>query len=105
MDSFKKVVDYCAFQELSYFGSDFTWCNMQGGENIIYLRLDMAFANLEWVDKFGEMKVHHLLDSTFDLSALLVSASILQRQTRIKRFHFMAMWTKNADCKSIIENS
>ena len=93
MDSFRKVVDYCAFQELSYCGSDFTWCNMQGGggENIIYLRLDKAFTNLEWVDKFGEMKVHHLPDSTFDHSALLVSTSVLQRQTRAKQFHFEAM--------------
>ena len=57
MDSFRKVVDYCAFQELSYCGSDFTWCNMQGGDNRIYLRLDRAFANLEWVENFGEMKV------------------------------------------------
>ena len=33
MDGFRKVVDYCAFQDLGYCGSDFTWCNMQGGEN------------------------------------------------------------------------
>ena len=55
MDGFRKVVDYCAFQELGYYGSNFTWCNMQGGDNKIYLRLDRAFANLEWFEKFGEM--------------------------------------------------
>ncbi|KAL4614494.1 hypothetical protein ACB092_07G058200 [Castanea dentata] len=54
IDGFSKVVDYCAFQDLGYCGSDFTSCNMQGGENIIYLRLDRAFANLEWTKKFGE---------------------------------------------------
>jgi len=51
------------------------------------------------------MKVHHLPDSTSDHSALLVSAFIIQRQTRAKRFHFEAMWTKNVEYKSIIENS
>ena len=28
MDGFRQVVDYCAFQDLGYSGSDFTWCNM-----------------------------------------------------------------------------
>ena len=51
---------------------------MQRGDNKIYLRLDKAFANLEWFEKFREMKVHHLPDSTFDHSALLVSASIFR---------------------------
>ena len=48
--------------------------------------------------------MYHLPDSTSDHSALLVSAHVSHRQTRAKRFHFEAMWTKNADCKSIIEN-
>ena len=56
-------------------------CKGGGGENRIYLRLDRAFANLEWVENFGEMKVHHLPNSTSDHSALLVSSSVLQRQT------------------------
>ncbi|XP_075663425.1 uncharacterized protein LOC142633021 [Castanea sativa] len=105
MDGFRKVVDYYTFQDLGYCGFDFTWCNMQGGDNIIYLRLDRAFTNLEWTEKFGGMKVHHLVDSTSDHSALLVSDSAIQNQTQAKHFHFEAMWTKNAECKAIIENS
>ena len=54
MDGFRKVVDYCAFQDLGYCGGDFTWCNMQGGENRIYLRLDRAFANSKWTENLGE---------------------------------------------------
>ena len=46
MDDFRKVVDYCAFKELGYCGSDFIWSNMQGEDNRIYLRLDRVFANL-----------------------------------------------------------
>ena len=105
MDGFRKVVDYCAFQDLGYCGGDFTWCNMQGGENRIYLRLDRAFANSKWKEKFGGMKAHHLVDSTSDHSALLISNSTTQHQSRAKRFHFEAMWTKNAECKTIIESS
>ena len=94
MDGFRKVVNYCAFKKLGYCGFDFTWSNMQGGDNRIYLRLDKAFANLEWFEKFGGVKVHHLPDSTSDHSALLVSTSVIQQQTRAKRFHFEAMWVK-----------
>ena len=77
MDGFRKVVDYCAFQDLGYCGGDFTWCNMQGGENRIYLRLDRAFANSKWTEKFGGMKAHHLVDSTSDHSALCITFYIL----------------------------
>ena len=51
------------------------------------------------------MKAHHLVDSTSDHSALLISNSTTQHQSRAKRFHFEAMWTKNAECKTIIESS
>ncbi|KAL0012428.1 hypothetical protein SO802_007536 [Lithocarpus litseifolius] len=91
--------------DLGYYGSNFTWCKMQGGENRVYLLLDRAFANLEWTAKFGGMKAHHLVDSTSDHSALLIFDSTIQRQNRVKRVHFEAMWTKNAECKTIIENS
>lgn len=105
MDGFRNVVDYCAFQDLGYCGSDFTWCNMQEGDNKIYLRLDRAFANLEWTKKFWGMKVHHLVNSTSDHSPLLVSDLAIQNQTQAKRFHFETIWTKNAKCKAIIEKS
>lgn len=81
MDGFRKVVDYCVFQDLGYYGFDFTWCNMQGVENKIYLRLDKALANPEWTKNFGGMKVHHLVDSTSDHSALLLFDSTVQHQT------------------------
>ena len=105
MDGFKKVVDYCGFQDLGYIGSDFTWCNMQEGENRKYLRLDKAFAILEWTEKFGGKKVLHIVNSTSDHCALVILDSTSNCHSQAKRFHFEALWTKNADCKAIIEVS
>ncbi|XP_075662992.1 uncharacterized protein LOC142632487 [Castanea sativa] len=85
MDGFRKVINYCAFQDLGYCGPNFTWCNMQEGENRISLRLDRAFANLEWTQKFEGIKVHHLVDSTSDHSALLLSDSMFQKKIQEKR--------------------
>ena len=105
MDGFRGIVNYCGFHDLGYVGLDYTWSNMQEGENRICLRLDRALASPEWSAKFEGMKVHHLVDSTLDHCALLVSDSRARHRPRVRRFHFEAHWAKREDCKSIIEAS
>lgn len=73
MDGFRAIVNYCGFHDLGYCGPDFTWSNMQGGENRICLRLDRALATSEWSARFGELNVYHLVDSTSDHYALLIT--------------------------------
>ncbi|XP_075649952.1 uncharacterized protein LOC142620474 [Castanea sativa] len=105
MERFREVVNYCNFQDLGYSGSDFTWSNMQEGNDCISLRLDRALANQEWVDRFGSLKVHHVADSTSDHHALLISDSTSKSYAKENRFHFEAMWVKNDECRAIIESS
>ena len=50
---------------------------MQEGENIMYLRLDQALATPDWVDHYKDVKVHHLVESTSDHYALLVTDAIV----------------------------
>lgn len=76
----------------------------KGGKQYIS-KIRQTFANLKWIEKFGGMKAHHLVDLTSDHSALLIAKSTIQHHTRAKRFHFEAMWTKNVECKAIMENS
>ena len=38
------MVNACGFKDLGYSGPDFMWCNMQEGENCVYLRFDRALA-------------------------------------------------------------
>ena len=105
MDSFREIVNYCGLHDLSYCGPDYTWSNMQEGENGICLRLDRALATPEWLAKFKRMKVYHLVDSTLDHCALLVTDSRAKHRPKVKRFHFEAHWVKREDCKNIIEAS
>ena len=65
MDGFREVVNACGFKDLGYCGPDFTWCNMQEGDNRIYLRLDRAFATNDWINYFNRTRVLHLVESTF----------------------------------------
>ena len=105
MDGFKNIVNFCGFSNLGYCGNDFTWCNMQDGENRIQLRLDRALATYEWIVKFTGMRVYHLVDSTSDHCALLLNSSPPHRSPHVKRFHFEALWTKNKECREIIDSS
>ena len=52
---FRSTVDVCSFKDLGYTSSDFTWCNMQEGEDRIYVRLDKALATHSWIDKYKEV--------------------------------------------------
>ena len=91
MEGFRSVVDSYNFKDLGYTGLDFTWCNMQEGDDKIYLRLDKALATQNWIEKYKEVIVHHIVDSTSDHFALLVSDSFSPRHPRKRRFHFEAM--------------
>lgn len=103
MEGFRDTVNVCGFQDLGFSGPKFTWCNMQEGSNIIYLRLDRAFANSEWLNCFNNVKVHHLVESTLDHCLLRIIDSCLLAPTRKRHFHFEAMWVKREDCKEIIK--
>ena len=71
MDEFREAIR--RFKDLGYCGPEFTWCNMQEGESRLYLRLDRALATPEWVDHYKDIKVQHLVESTSDHCALLIS--------------------------------
>lgn len=58
-----------------------------------------------WIGKFEGVRVYHLVDSTSDHYALLLTDSPPQRPSNAKCFHFKALWTKNEECKEIIEYS
>ena len=91
MEKFRNVVNFYGFKDLGYVGPDFTWCNMKEGDDRMYLRLDRAFATSEWIDKFGEAKVHHIVDSTSDHCALFLSDPKVPKLSRSHKFHFESL--------------
>ena len=75
MEGFYQEVNSCYFQDLGYYGLDFTWSNMKEGSHRILLRLNRAFATSEWLKHFRDPKVHHLAKSTFDHYILTIADS------------------------------
>ncbi|XP_023925933.1 uncharacterized protein LOC112037354 [Quercus suber] len=105
MDRFRGVVNLCGFKDLGYSRTNFTWCNMQSGDSIMYLRLDRAFATSDWIDMFGEVRVNQLVDSSSDHCALYIADPRAPNLPHTRHFHFEVMWAKNEECKDIIEGA
>ena len=78
---------------------------MQERDNLVYLRMDRALATTDWIDHYRETRLYHLVDSTSDHCALLVTDTLPQKPLRKRRFHFKAMWTKREDYKAVIKAS
>ncbi|XP_075667670.1 uncharacterized protein LOC142637278 [Castanea sativa] len=103
MDGFREAIHHCKLKDLGYCGPDFTWCNMQEGDRRTYLRLDRALATPDWIEYYKDVKVHHLVESTFDHYAPLIANATSQKFSNGRRFQFEAMWTKREECKDIIK--
>ena len=105
MDGFRNVINLCNFRDLGYNGSDFTWCNMRKGVDMIYMRLDRALAMDDQRSHFQNTRVRHLIDSTSNHCALLVSDSVVVQPQQRRYFHYEVMWTHKEECKEVIQDA
>lgn len=104
MEGFCNVINLCEFKDLGISGPDYTWCNMQEGGGRIFLRLGRALATCDWIEKFGEVRVHHLVYSTSNHYALFISDPLAIKRSWSRHFHFEAIWTKRNECRGIIDS-
>ena len=105
MEGFRKVVNVCGFIDLGYEGLEFTWCNQRSTRERIRLRLDRVLATTDWKDHYKDTRVLHVVDSTLDHCAL-----VLTNQRNIQgrgkgRFHFETAWVRHDKCKEIIQDA
>ena len=55
------------------------------------------------MDKFSEVRVNHLVDSTSEQCVLYIADLRAPKQPHARHFHFEAMWAKCEACKDVIE--
>lgn len=65
MQLFWDAIDECGFIDLGYMGSKFTWRKHYANGQSIWERLDRAHCTKDWLQQFGDTKVHHLNCITF----------------------------------------
>ena len=105
MDGFRRVVNACGFHDLGFKGPEFTWCNRKTGDGRIQLRLDRVFASSEWRQHYSQARVIHVVDSTSDHCALILTDQQFPQRHKQKRFHFEAVWIRYEKCWEIVQKT
>nr|XP_023881476.1 uncharacterized protein LOC111993880 [Quercus suber] len=103
MEAFRNIIHKCGFKDLGFLGFDFPWCNQLEGNDRVYLRLDRAFATPGWIEHFSNVRVQHLEDTASNHCPLLPSDSNAFQKRGKRIFFFEAIWTRQADCKELVE--
>ncbi|WOL04220.1 hypothetical protein Cni_G12941 [Canna indica] len=58
--TFKELCINTGLIDLSFHGMRYTWCNNRAGKNRIHARLDKAYANERWLQRYSRAMVKHL---------------------------------------------
>ncbi|XXG88202.1 hypothetical protein AAC387_Pa12g0446 [Persea americana] len=101
---FNDMVLSSGLKDLGFRGNSFTWANNWQGQAYLAARLDRAFTNSPWLDRFVDPMITHLPRMSSDHSSLLLSHRIrsLPKNTPFK---FEEMWLSHNSFKSLVEQS
>lgn len=90
MKGFRNAINVCGFQDMGYEGPNFTWCNRRSEGERIRLRLDRVLATIDWMELYHNSKVYHIVDSTSNHCALLLTDQQAPPNHGKRQFHFEA---------------
>ena len=91
MQQFREVIDECAFMDLGFEGSKFTWSKHFEDGRSIWERLDRCLVTNSWFMRFVSSRVFHLTCMSSDHVPILISLSGLIPPVRKKLFRFEQM--------------
>ncbi|XP_058783218.1 uncharacterized protein LOC131657884 [Vicia villosa] len=100
MIDFKFWTDHNNLLEILTKGAFFTWSNGRG-INSVERKLDRAFCNNNWINSYITMSISSLPKLKSDHHPILLYFSF-SSQRRASRFKFLAMWTLDYSCKTLI---
>jgi hypothetical protein len=104
MRDFREAVVHCELHDLGFAGPPFTWRNKRVEEAFVLARLDRVLASAAWISDFEGAYVHHLPVQNSDHCPVLLSIPYTGSIKKGKKmFKFEAMWTKEEECRGVIE--
>eukprot|EP00268_Persea_americana_P034025 TRINITY_DN33662_c0_g2_i1.p1 TRINITY_DN33662_c0_g2~~TRINITY_DN33662_c0_g2_i1.p1 ORF type:complete len:402 (-),score=60.83 TRINITY_DN33662_c0_g2_i1:2739-3944(-) len=101
---FNDMVLSSGLKDLGFRGNSFTWANNRQGQAYVAARLDRAFTNSTWLDRFGDLMITHLPRLSSDHSPLILSHRIRSIPKNMP-FKFEEMWLSHNSFKSLVEQS
>ncbi|KAG5530598.1 hypothetical protein RHGRI_025530 [Rhododendron griersonianum] len=102
--AFHDMLNDCGLVDLECKGPRFTWRNKRTDGELIMERIDLAFANTEWREKFDTALVFVELAVGSDHNPLLLNTNVSPNKVR-KPFRFESLWTTEEDCNRIVSDS
>lgn len=79
--------------DIGYSGNPFTWCNGWAPGRRIWARLDRVLVNSEWLQRFADTSVTHLVRIGSDHDSLLIFTYNPRWEPK-KYFKFLDFWTE-----------
>ncbi|KAF7131590.1 hypothetical protein RHSIM_Rhsim09G0083100 [Rhododendron simsii] len=99
--AFNDMLNDCRLVDLGCIGPRFTWRNNRAEGGFIMERIDMAFANMEWRERFDTALVFVEIAVGFDHNPLLINTNFSLNKVR-RPFRFESLWTTEEECHHII---
>lgn len=105
-NSLWSVISDCALVDVGFSGSKFTWSNMRLGQGCIRERLDRAWSNGGWQQRFPCSSVKHLPRHHSDHHPILFStdSGLGQRPDR-PTFHMLSAWFQHPGFESVVRQA
>ncbi|OMP10800.1 Endonuclease/exonuclease/phosphatase [Corchorus olitorius] len=100
----QSCLDICSLAEVPNKGLYFTWSNRREAGQCTWERLDRAFANANWFQKFGNVVLTNLPITASDHSPLLLQFD-KKDGFRRRPYRFEMMWSTNEQCEEVIKES
>ncbi|XP_074358060.1 uncharacterized protein LOC141697539 [Apium graveolens] len=99
MNGFRRAIEDCGLSELDLVGGEFTWEKSKGSPNWVRERLDRAFANSEWWQKFPlcKLTVAHVIKSDHD--PIIMEPICINHSRKQFRFKFENTWLSEPNFK------
>lgn len=99
MNGFRMAIEDCGLTELNLVGGEFTWEKSKGSPSWVRERLDRAFANSEWWQKFPlcKLTVTHTISSDHD--PIIMEPMCVNQSRKQFRFKFENTWLSEPNFK------
>lgn len=89
---FKNLINHCGLIDLGYSGPAYTWFNQRQTQFLIREKLNRAFADSRWRQKFPEANITHLPTINSDHNPILLNLEKAEKFRKRRSFKFETMW-------------
>ncbi|KAM0844489.1 hypothetical protein ACQ4PT_057047 [Festuca glaucescens] len=106
MADFRRLLNFCNLQDISYVGPPWTYDNKRKGDQNVKARIDRAVASQCWSALYPQTKLTHICSTRSDHLPLLLDCENLAPQNRPpSTVRYEHMWEREPTLPTVIEEA